>query len=93
MFVNAGIWEFKDQIFDEELDEDEELKEPDRRVISVNMNAANDTVKLAVFYLRKNGGQGGSIVLTASLAGYLATAGAPIYTAAKHGKTSFSKSL
>lgn len=93
VFVNAGIWEFKDQIFDEELDEDGELKEPDRRVISVNMNAANDTVKLAVFYLRKNGGQGGSIVLTASLAGYLATAGAPIYTAAKHGKTSFSKSL
>lgn len=87
--MNAGIWEYKDQIFDEELDGDGELKEPDRRVARVNMDAASDTVKLAVFYLRKNGEKGGSIVLTASLAGYWATAGAPLYSAAKHGKMAF----
>lgn len=92
MFVNAGIWEYKDQFFDDELDADGELKEPDRRVIRLNMDAANDTVKLALFYLRKNGTKGGSIVLTASLAGYTSSAGAPLYSAAKHGKMSFPES-
>ena len=69
------------------MDGNGELKEPDRRVTRINAEAVNDSVKLAVFYLRKNGQDGGSIVLTASLAGYLATTGAPLYSAAKHGKS------
>ncbi|KAG9245367.1 hypothetical protein BJ878DRAFT_439532 [Calycina marina] len=85
VFVNAGITEYKDQIFDSELDDKGELKEPDRRVINLNLNAANDTVKLAVFYMRMNGEKGGNIVMTASMAGYLASAGAPLYSASKHG--------
>jgi NAD(P)-dependent dehydrogenase (short-subunit alcohol dehydrogenase family) len=81
VFVNAGIAEYK------ELDEQGKLQEPDRRVYDVDLAAANDTVKLAIHYLRKNKGEnrGGNIVLTASLAGYLASAGAPLYSAAKHG--------
>ena len=53
----------------------------------VDLAAANDTVKLAIHHMRKsrNGKTGGNIVLTASLAGYLASAGAPLYSAAKHG--------
>lgn len=84
MFVNAGIAEYKDQFFKDELDEQGKLQEPDRRVYDVDLAAANDTVKLAIHYMRKNK-NGGNIVLTASLAGYLASAGAPLYSAAKHG--------
>lgn len=85
VFVNAGIAEHADQFFTDALDGDGKLKEPDRRVLNVDMDAASDTTKLAVHYLRKNS-DGGQIVLTASLAGYLASAGAPLYSAAKHGK-------
>jgi NAD(P)-dependent dehydrogenase (short-subunit alcohol dehydrogenase family) len=88
VFVNAGIAEHGDQFFNDELDSEGQLKEPDRRVLNVDMDAASDTTKLAIHYLRKNGDQGGEIVLTASLAGYLASAGAPLYSAAKHGKSS-----
>lgn len=92
VFVNAGIAEFKDQFFKDELDADGLLKEPDRRVVDIDMHAANDTAKLAIHYMRKTGPTkkkaGGSIVMTASLAGYLASAGAPLYSAAKHGKNS-----
>lgn len=69
------------------MDSEGGLKEPDRRVLNVDMDAASDTTKLAIHYLRKNGGDGGEIVLTASLAGYLASAGAPLYSAAKHGES------
>lgn len=87
-FVNAGIAEYKDQFFNDELDTDGLLKEPDRRVIEIDTNAANDTTKLVIYHMknRTDGKTGGSIVLTASLAGYLASAGAPLYSAAKHGE-------
>jgi NAD(P)-dependent dehydrogenase (short-subunit alcohol dehydrogenase family) len=85
VFVNAGIAEHGEQFFTDELDGDGLLKEPDRRCLNIDMDAASDTTKLAIHYLRKNGDQGGQIVLTASLAGYLASAGAPLYSAAKHG--------
>lgn len=84
VFVNAGISEHQDQFFTDELDSDGKLKAPDRRVLNIDMDAAADTTKLAIHYLRKNE-RGGQIVLTASLAGYLASAGAPLYSAAKHG--------
>jgi NAD(P)-dependent dehydrogenase (short-subunit alcohol dehydrogenase family) len=85
VFVNAGIAEHGEQFFTDKLDGDGLLKEPDRRCLNIDMDAASDTTKLAIHYLRKNGDQGGQIVLTASLAGYLASAGAPLYSAAKHG--------
>jgi NAD(P)-dependent dehydrogenase (short-subunit alcohol dehydrogenase family) len=118
VFVNAGIAEFKDQFFKDDLDGEGLLEEPDRRVVDIDMHAANvrmlsairptffnspngwgdddndlmmlqDTTKLAIHYMRKNSTgskKGGSIVMTASLAGYLASAGAPLYSAAKHGQ-------
>lgn len=93
VFVNAGIAEYGDQFFKDEMDKNGKLKEPDRRVYTVDLNAANDTVKLALYHMRhrKDGKKGGGIVMTASLAGYLASAGAPLYSAAKHGKLSTSK--
>jgi len=84
VFVNAGIAEYGDQFFTDKLDAEGELAEPDRRVVNVNLHAADDSVKLAIHHLRKQK-KGGSIVITTSLAGYLASAGAPLYSAAKHG--------
>lgn len=92
VFINAGIAEYKDQFFKDDLDQDGLLQEPDRRTVDIDMHAANDTAKLAIYYMKKKGPRekkGGSIVLTASLAGYLASAGAPLYSAAKHGKCAF----
>ncbi|KAF2013704.1 NAD(P)-binding protein [Aaosphaeria arxii CBS 175.79] len=92
VFVNAGIAEYKDQFFTDDLDADGKLKEPDRRVLNIDMDAAADTTKLAIHYLRKNK-EGGQIALTASLAGYLASAGAPLYSAAKHGVVGLMRAL
>lgn len=89
VFVNAGIAEYKDQFFKDELDADGLLKEPDRRVYDIDLDAANDTARLAIYYMKNKGPEkkkGGSIVMVASLAGYLASAGAPLYSAAKHGE-------
>lgn len=93
VFVNAGIAEYEDQFFNDILDSDGKLAEPDRRVLNIDMDAASDTTKLAIHYLRKNGAEGGQIVLTASLAGYLASAGAPLYSAAKHGVVGLMRAL
>lgn len=93
VFVNAGITEHGDQFFTSSLDSSGHLAEPDRRTLNVDMDAAADTTKLAIHYLRKNGSSGGSIVLTASLAGYLASAGLPLYSAAKHGVVGLMRAL
>jgi NAD(P)-dependent dehydrogenase (short-subunit alcohol dehydrogenase family) len=57
-------------------------------------------VKLAIYWMRKDAeygkGRGGSIVTTASfasLAGYLASTGAPLYSAAKHGIVGLMRAL
>jgi NAD(P)-dependent dehydrogenase (short-subunit alcohol dehydrogenase family) len=84
VYVNAGIAETGEQFFNEEMDLEGKLKEPNRLTLNIDMDAAADTTKLAIYYLRKNK-EGGAIVMTASLAGYLASAGAPLYSAAKHG--------
>ncbi|EMD97726.1 hypothetical protein COCC4DRAFT_174088 [Bipolaris maydis ATCC 48331] len=97
VFVNAGIAEHGDQFFTSALDSSGNLAEPDHRVLTLDLNAAAATTKLAIHYLRKNGGDSGdlagSIVLTASLAGYLGSAGAPLYSAAKHGLVGLLRAL
>ncbi|KAK5451689.1 hypothetical protein LTS15_007949 [Exophiala xenobiotica] len=96
VFVNAGIAEYKDQFFKDDLDEDGLLKEPDRRTLDIDMHAANDTAILAIHYMKNKAigkKKGGSIVMTASLAGYLASAGAPLYSAAKHGIVGLMRAL
>jgi NAD(P)-dependent dehydrogenase (short-subunit alcohol dehydrogenase family) len=97
VYVNAGIAEYKDQFFKDKFDADGQLAEPDRRTINIDLHAADDTVKLAIYWMRKDAkhgkGRGGSIVMTASLAGYLASAGAPLYSAAKHGIVGLMRAL
>ncbi|PGH12433.1 hypothetical protein AJ79_04269 [Helicocarpus griseus UAMH5409] len=107
VFVNAGISEYGGQFFRDELEgkrgglnKFRQLKEPDRRTLDIDLRAAGDTVKLAIYWMRKTvvgidgkkGGRG-SIVMTASLAGYLASAGAPVYSAAKHGIVGLMRAL
>ncbi|OCK77593.1 NAD(P)-binding protein [Lepidopterella palustris CBS 459.81] len=92
VFVNAGIAEYEDQFFIDKLDNNGKLAEPDRRTLAIDMDAASDTVKLAIHYLRKNK-EGGQIAITSSLAGYLASAGAPLYSAAKHGVVGLMRAL
>ncbi|EUC31473.1 hypothetical protein COCCADRAFT_6614 [Bipolaris zeicola 26-R-13] len=94
VFVNAGITEHADQFFTSSLDASGNLAEPDHRVLTLDLNAAASTTKLAIHYLRQNGSDcAGSIVLTASLAGYLGSAGAPLYSAAKHGLVGLVRAL
>ncbi|EMC92800.1 hypothetical protein BAUCODRAFT_77406 [Baudoinia panamericana UAMH 10762] len=93
VFVNAGVAEMGEQIFTDHRDSDGGLKEPDRRTIDIDIRAVGDSLKLAVYHLRNDSGHGGSIVMTASLAGYLASAGAPLYSAAKHGVVGYLRAL
>nr|POE78601.1 levodione reductase [Quercus suber] len=105
VFVNAGIAEMGEQIFTDAVDANGDLREPDRRTIDVDIRAVGDSLKLAVYHLRNDRdaktnarkgsgrGKGGSIVMTASLAGYLGSAGAPLYSAAKHGVIGYLRAL
>ena len=104
VFINAGVAEIGEQIFTDHFDSKGELAEPDRTCIDVDIRAVGDSLKLAMYHLRNDSdsdgkrkgsgkGQGGSIVMTASLAGYLASAGAPLYSAAKHGVVGYLRAL
>lgn len=105
VFINAGVAEYGEQIFSDVYDNNGELEEPDRRTIDIDIRAVSDSLKLAMYHLRNDSdgntgkrkgsgkGQGGSIVMTASLAGYLASAGAPLYSAAKHGVVGYLRAL
>ncbi|GAB7361917.1 hypothetical protein MBLNU230_g1955t1 [Neophaeotheca triangularis] len=96
VFVNAGIAETGDQFFNRDLDSSGQLAEPDRRTLRLDVEAACDSVKLAIWHMRDNEavrGCRGRIVMTASLAGYLASAGAPHYSAAKHAVVGLMRAL
>ena len=105
VFVNAGVAEMGEQIFTDHLDESGKLQEPDRRTIDIDIRSVGDSLKLALYHLRNDSdtetgrrkgsgkGNGGSIVMVASLAGYLASAGAPLYSAAKHGVVGYLRAL
>ncbi|EME41141.1 hypothetical protein DOTSEDRAFT_55052 [Dothistroma septosporum NZE10] len=103
VFVNAGLAEIGEQIWTDVHDSNGNLAEPTRATIDVDIRAVGDTLKLAMYHLRddstssaKKGsgkGRGGNIVMTASLAGYLASAGAPLYSAAKHGVVGYLRAL
>lgn len=103
VFVNAGVAEYGEQIWTDHFDGNGQLQPPDRRTIDIDIRAVGDTLKLAMFHLRSDSeggkrkgsgrGKGGSIVMTASLAGYLASAGAPLYSAAKHGVVGYLRAL
>ena len=105
VFVNAGVAEVGEQIWTDSYDQNGELDAPNRLTVDVDIRAVGDTLKLAMYHLRNDSdpetgkrrgsgkGKGGSVVMTASLAGYLASAGAPLYSAAKHGVVGYLRAL
>jgi 15-hydroxyprostaglandin dehydrogenase (NAD) len=63
-----------------------------RRVIEIDLTAVIDSTRLAVRAMR-DGGHGGVIINLASLIGLYPMAAAPVYSAAKAGVVSFTRSL
>lgn len=85
LIANAGVGEVEDFFLDT-LDATGKLKQPRHTVLDVNLSGAMNCVKVAIHYMRQQE-RGGTIVLTASTAGYVGEKGLPAYTAAKHGVT------
>lgn len=59
------------------------MKESSTKEIDINLKGVLFTVRIGQAYLRKYGD--GDIILTSSIAGWVESAGATIYTATKHG--------
>ena len=82
--ANAGI-STRDEIFANDIEKDEPEK-PKIPVVDINANGVLWTTKLAMFYFRKQNAtnkRDRSLILQASLAGYLDLIGAPQYTSSK----------
>lgn len=93
VYANAGIGEQFKPLIPVELhnvDEDQEMElEPKHEVIEIDLKAVANTVRLAWLGMRKElkAGRlekGGSIILTASMAGHCGQPGLVLYNAAKH---------
>ncbi|KAB8338729.1 hypothetical protein FH972_021674 [Carpinus fangiana] len=82
IFANAGISSPVNSIVDDVLDEQGALKEPDLKVLQVNLIGVVNTIKLAIHHLRKQQ-HPGSIVITASTAAYQQFSSVD-YTTSKH---------
>ncbi|CZR63059.1 related to 3-hydroxyacyl-CoA dehydrogenase [Phialocephala subalpina] len=59
--------------------------EPSTKEIDVNLKGALFTARIGNHYLRKNGKEGGDLVLVSSIAGFTESTGLAVYTASKHG--------
>ncbi|EXJ86767.1 hypothetical protein A1O3_03721 [Capronia epimyces CBS 606.96] len=84
VLANAGVPERPPFLFDETLDENGLLKEPDFRLIDINVNGVMRTAKLALHYFAKSPTPGGALVITGSAASYFASPPIVRYGAAKH---------
>ncbi|KAF1850537.1 NAD(P)-binding protein [Cucurbitaria berberidis CBS 394.84] len=82
VFANAGIQPVT-SLMEEDVDENGDLLPPKLDTLNVNLTGCIYTVKLGIFYLKKNP-KGGSIVVTASASSF-SRLPATDYTAAKHG--------
>jgi NADP-dependent 3-hydroxy acid dehydrogenase YdfG len=68
VFANAGIAPTI-SLFEEDVDENGDLLPPKLNTLNVNLNGCMYTVKLGMYYLKKNP-SGGSIVMTASASSF-----------------------
>ncbi|KAJ3218923.1 hypothetical protein HDU67_003562 [Dinochytrium kinnereticum] len=72
------------------------VAEPDadwKKVIDVDLNSVIQGTQLAMNIMRSQSPQGGVIVNTASMAGFIPGIGMPVYCAAKFGVVGFTRSL
>ena len=81
--ANAGINEIDNPFFGLETDGDGWPKAPNLRTLDVDLYGAINTISMACHYMKASGG--GSIIITASMAGYHGLSEMPVYSAAKHG--------
>jgi len=87
--ANAGVTEVG-KFLTNETEEDGEPKKPDLRTLNVNLIGTLYTVRLGVFYMRKNNIEigptksRGLVICTASNAGLYPLHIAPMYTTSKH---------
>ncbi|KIW15158.1 hypothetical protein PV08_05203 [Exophiala spinifera] len=96
VIANAGI-SGGDSIFQNDITQDQP-EEPELNILKVNLVGVLYTVKLALFFFRKQSTTGKancdqSLIFTGSLAGYLDVPGAPQYTSAKYGLRGLMKTL
>ena len=76
VFANAGVSEAEDT-FKDSFASGGKLKEPSLRTLSVNLNGAVFTAKLAISFFSRHS-RAGALVFTGSAASYLDTEGIPI---------------
>ncbi|KAK4702439.1 hypothetical protein P7C70_g3787, partial [Phenoliferia sp. Uapishka_3] len=81
VFANAGIGE-RGHMFEAAEDDNIEV-EPRHEVTELDLKAVANTVRIAFWGMRKSG-NGGNVVMTASVAGYTGQPGLPMYNASKH---------
>ncbi|KAJ2901615.1 hypothetical protein MKZ38_001635 [Zalerion maritima] len=89
VFANAGLPEREPFLYEDKLDANGDLMEPDFRVIDVNLNGVLRTAKLALHHFAKNKSPGGVLVITGSAASYFPSAPIIRYGAAKHALLGF----
>lgn len=78
VFANAGIGERGDLFGGTGPEGDDIEVEPKHEVMSLDMTAVANTVRIAMWGMRKSG-KGGNVVMTASLAGYTGQPGLHMY--------------
>lgn len=69
MVANAGLQ--TTSFWEDRLDANGELEEPDWQVIDTNLKGIMATIKLAYYYFQKSATQGGRCVIVGSPEGYL----------------------
>ncbi|KAJ4308855.1 hypothetical protein N0V94_009185, partial [Neodidymelliopsis sp. IMI 364377] len=90
VFANAGIGPTI-TLLEDDVDDNDDLLPPRMETFNVNMTGCVYTVKLGLYYLKKNP-NGGSVVMTASVSSF-ARLPTTDYTTAKHGVLGLLRSL
>lgn len=88
VFANAAIVKGVDSVFEDAVEEDGELVEPDFSVAEIGFRGVLLTTKLAVHYFRRQlpkEGKDHCLIITASVAGYWDHPGQPQYAMIKWG--------
>lgn len=93
VFANAGILDRTNMYELAKEREDGTPMKPDTSVIDICLTAVVYSAYIALHYFRKNPGETGKLVSTASLAGLYPSLHLPMYTAAKHGVVGITRTL
>lgn len=90
--ANAGVSEIGDAFYGLKVDDAGDPHEPNMKTVDIDLIGAIYTISLGMHYLMQRP-NGGSIIVTSSLAGYTPLAEMPLYAGAKHGEFIFPKKI